>query len=381
MRIALINDMIYPYTKGGIEVRNKQIAERLAKLGHEIHIFGARLWDGDDFVRNAVNYHGVHYYKRVYDASGKRDALNPFIFAKKLPKALSKYEFDVIDCSSSTYFPAISCERYCNRNNIPLVVSWNEVFGDYWDEYATNPMSARVGKRYEKKVMNLNANVLAVSKFLKNRLVQFGVDGKKVTVISNGVDLKAIGQAKAGKKKFDLMFAGRLQKLKNVDMFVEVVRILKKGHPKISAIICGEGPERDRLNQLVLKHNLVKNITFTGAVEQSKVYSYMKSSKMLIMPSETEGFGIVAIEAAAARLPVITINTLRNAVVDVVKDKKTGFVVAKDVLLLAKVSEILLKNSKLRKKMGAEAYKLVKENYTWDNVVKKIEKYYKKVSS
>jgi len=172
-----------------------------------------------------------------------------------------------------------------------------------------------------------------------------------------------------------------LQKLKNVDMFVEVVRILKKGHPKISAIICGEGPERDRLNQLVLKHNLVKNITFTGAVEQSKVYSYMKSSKMLIMPSETEGFGIVAIEAAAARLPVITINTLRNAVVDVVKDKKTGFVVAKDVLLLAKVSEILLKNSKLRKKMGAEAYKLVKENYTWDNVVKKIEKYYKKVSS
>ena len=46
MKIAIIFDMIYPFNIGGIEIRNHEFAKRLVKAGHEVHLFGVKLWKG-----------------------------------------------------------------------------------------------------------------------------------------------------------------------------------------------------------------------------------------------------------------------------------------------------------------------------------------------
>ena len=50
MKIAQVRDTLYPYTKGGAQKRVWEISKRLAKRGHEVHIFGMKYWDGDDVI-------------------------------------------------------------------------------------------------------------------------------------------------------------------------------------------------------------------------------------------------------------------------------------------------------------------------------------------
>ena len=60
MKIAMTTDVIYPFTVGGSEIRNHEILKRLAKNGHEVHIYGAKLWRGKDIIKlDGISIHGV----------------------------------------------------------------------------------------------------------------------------------------------------------------------------------------------------------------------------------------------------------------------------------------------------------------------------------
>jgi len=64
MKIAIIYDMIYPFNVGGAEIRNWEIAIRLAK-NNEVHLFGFQLWDGPSVIkRDGVTIHGVCKYSK-----------------------------------------------------------------------------------------------------------------------------------------------------------------------------------------------------------------------------------------------------------------------------------------------------------------------------
>jgi len=60
MKIAFVYDAIYPYVKGGVEKRVEELAVRLSRRGHEIHLFGMKFWDGEDILmRDGIYLHGV----------------------------------------------------------------------------------------------------------------------------------------------------------------------------------------------------------------------------------------------------------------------------------------------------------------------------------
>ena len=112
---------------------------------------------------------------------------------------------------------------------------------------------------------------------------------------------------------------------------------------------------------------------------KEEVYGFMKSSKLFVLPSVLEGFGIIVIEANACGLPVITVKHERNASADLIRDYDNGFVCKLSEVHIAEKMIMLLKNKKLRKYMSKNSVKHVK-GYDIKNAVANLESIYKQCS-
>src|SRR3989338_655168 len=233
MKIAITSDAIYPFTLGGSEIRNHEIAKRLVKKGHEVHIYGAKLWEGKSIIeKDGVILHGVSKYKRLYTRAGKRSVLKPLKLSINLFFQLLKERYDVIDNAAFTYFNCISTKLISIIKKTPLVFTWHQYFGDYLARYFGKFLggTAKAIEKLSTKLTNFN---LAVSNKVKKDLVKRGVENKNIEVIYNVVDINTANSLKNTKKRYDLIFVGRFNYQKNLKLLIESAAILKKKFPNI----------------------------------------------------------------------------------------------------------------------------------------------------
>jgi len=368
MKIAYIYDAVYPYVKGGVEKRIYEISKRLAEKGHEVHWFGIKWWDGDDAKdQNKVCLHGVCEPKELY-VEGRRSIKEALYFAWKLLFRL-KRNFDIIDCQEFPYFPCFSAKFNSLFKRTLLVITWHEVWGNYWYEYLGK--KGFFGKTVEKLTTKLTSRNVAVSERTKKELERFGVR-EEIEVIPNGIDFWDIQNVRASEEESDVIFVGRLMKEKNVDVLIKAISLVKKEVPDIKCIIIGDGPERRRLENLANDFKINKNIKFTGFLEDyDEVISYEKSSKVFVLPSIREGFGIVALEANACGLPVVTVNHRMNAACDFISNGN-GFTCK---FSEEDVAEKILTALDRRKNMARKCIEKAKM-YDWDKISSLVESFY-----
>jgi glycosyltransferase involved in cell wall biosynthesis len=366
MRIAFVYDAVYPYTKGGVERRVYALSNELSSRNHEVHCFCIKFWKGPDMIKQGGVYlHGICSQTPLYTSSGRRSILKPLHFSiALLPALLKEGRFDVIDCQNFPYFPVFSCKIASIVKGSKLFVTWHEFWGDYWYEYLVWPMGL-LGKAVERLALVLSSNIISVSEFTRRRILN-RVD-KKIPILPNGIDFESLKKAKPLREHFDIIFVGRLIKEKNVDMLLRTVAILKKKYPKIKCCVIGEGPERQKLiaitSSLALKDN-VKFYNFFASHE--KIFSYLRSSKVLALPSSREGFGMVALEANACGVPVLTIDSKDNAVRDFVRDGINGIVVK---LVDTSIADGIEQLFDLKVNIKLDEYK-------WNNIAKSLESVY-----
>ncbi len=117
-------------------------------------------------------------------------------------------------------------------------------------------------------------------------------------------------QPNAGDESRDgLLFVGRLVSVKGADLAVEALRRLRKRGIDTTLTICGDGPERDALEQQVRDADLEDSITFEGWTEPDELAAHYRRAELLLVPSRYEPFGIVALEAIASGCPVVAAET------------------------------------------------------------------------
>ena len=324
MKIAYVYDAVYPWIKGGGEKRIHEISKRLVECGHEVHWFGIKWWEGESTIQqNGVYLHGVCEPRELY-VGGRRSIKESLYFTEKLLIPLIREDFDVIDCQAFPYLPAFSAKICSSLKRTPLVITWHEVWDDYWYEYLGK--RGICGKWVERMTTLLTDEMVAVSERTKKDLERVGVR-KRIKVIPNGIDFRSIESIDASDEEIDIIFAGRLIKDKNVDVLIGAVEQVKVQIPDVRCMIIGDGPEKGRLENLAKDLELEDNINFMGFLEDyTEVISYMKSSRVFVLPSTREGFGIVALEANACGLPVITVSHKRNATCDLITNGVNGFI-------------------------------------------------------
>jgi len=378
MKIAFVYDAVYPWVKGGAEMRIHELGKRLSARGHEVHIFGIKWWEGEDIIEyEGMTLHGVCKARNLY-VNGRRSISEAIIFAVKLFPALRKENFDLIDVSVFPYLSCFTVKAVSTLKKARLVFTWHEVWNDYWYEYLGR--AGLFGQLVEKMVSKLSGNNIAVSGWTKDRLEALGVPGGRITVIPNGIDLKRIsgikpdsGKAPAGpeNKIYDIIFAGRLIKEKNVDLLIKAVAFLKADFPDLRCCIVGDGPEKAGLVQLAKKTRVCGSVEFAGFQEYGALIGKIKASKVLVLPSSREGFGMVVIEAFACGVPVVTVRAKYNAAQGLVENGVDGLVVEKEYREIAKaVQKIIEKNSDYKEISEAAIRKA--KNYDWEEIIEKI---------
>jgi len=310
MKIAFIYDLMYPYSIGGIQTRNWEVARRLVRKGHQVTLFGVKQWVGSDVTHvEGVRLRGVGKPYALY-SGGRRSVAGPVVFSMRLALPLLRGQFDIINVDNFPYFPCFPAKLASFLKRSKLVITWHEVWGDYWLEYLG--WKGVFGKLIERVTGTLTDNMVAVSPGTADSLSRI-TRGRRIQVIPNGVDCRSIQACQPSKESSDVIYCGRLTREKNVELLVRAIGIAAERTRSLRCLIVGDGAERDSLRRLSHSLNLDNNIVFKDYVpNQADLFSLMKSSRVFALPSTREGFGISLIEANACGLPAVTINHPRN---------------------------------------------------------------------
>jgi glycosyltransferase involved in cell wall biosynthesis len=374
MKIAFVYDVIYPYVKGGVEKRVWELATRLSRRGHNVHLFGMKFWDGEDIlIREDVFLHGVCPTQKLY-FGGRRTIWQPLYFSIHLISPLLKERFDIIDCQQFPYFSCFSAKFFSKLKKIPLVITWHEVWGDYWYEYLG--WKGFVGKTTERLVARLTSENVAVSKTTAKNLNNLGLY-HEIKIIPNGIDLTSLRSISPSSESWDIIFVGRLIKEKHADLLIHALELLLHEFPDICVLIIGEGPEYLKIKHLIDDKKMNDSIHMCGFYRNhDNLIAQLKSSKVFVLPSTREGFGISALEALACGIPVVTVDHPANAIRDLITENN-GFLCSLSAQDLAdKISLALQHHIVMR-----DACIMSAESLDWDRITSDIETFYQSATA
>ncbi|MFW9893618.1 MAG: glycosyltransferase family 4 protein [Candidatus Thorarchaeota archaeon] len=185
---------------------------------------------------------------------------------------------------------------------------------------------------------------------------------EKVRTIYSGIDLSVFRPLPDIEKQWDLAFMGRLESMKSVDLFPEMLSILKSKLPDLKMMMTGEGSLKDWLFSEFDERGVSSMVEYLGVVETEKVPVLINKSRVFIYPSRQEPFGLSIVEAMACGVPVLTTDVFGPR--EIVKHNYDGIAVPPDdVTALADAVELLMKDSELRRRIASNALKSVKEKY------------------
>ena len=210
-----------------------------------------------------------------------------------LSTTIKDFKPDIIhahDCRASVYsclasfgIPILSHLH----NNDPRAKSWNSYSLLY------TMASWRL-----KKILLVSNSVLTEAVFSKRIKSKSQVIGNPIAICPN--------LEEKNEKTYDLVFMGRFVEQKDPIRFIEIVKELKYKFPTISAVMIGQGELFSLCERKIVELHLENTITLTGFLEEPD--HYLKQSKLFLMPSKWEGFGLAAVEALAYGLPVLAQN-------------------------------------------------------------------------
>jgi glycosyltransferase involved in cell wall biosynthesis len=148
-----------------------------------------------------------------------------------------------------------------------------------------------------------NKKLFYVHPTMRERLLALGYDATELVFISNGVDVEMAEAIPAQPKHYDVIWIGRVHAQKGIDEMFQTLVYLRDRIKNFSAVLVGrlEADLRPRVEQL----GLTSAVTFTGFVSDEEKLRLFKASRLLIMPSHYESWGIVVGEALACGTPVV----------------------------------------------------------------------------
>ncbi len=222
-------------------------------------------------------------------------------------------------------------------------------------------------------------------------LIQFNPKNLSIIPFGAAVEPEDISKQKNITKEDNqdttkLLFVGRLVERKGVEYLLQAVKNLKT-KKKIKLTIVGEGGLKESLIKKKYQLKLSdKDVEFAGKISGEKLKEYYKNCDIFVLPAiidskgDTEGLGVVLLEALSFKKPVIASRV--GGIVDIIKDKETGLLVKeKSVEELASTIEFLINNPKEKEKLARKGYEFQKKNFNWDKIVSSIISQYKKIIS
>ena len=372
----------YPPAPGGAETVVKAYSEGLRDLGHDVEVVTTDLYTETPFVKkkmpSVVNGINVTRHK-AYTISGEAH----YVLAPGMVQSFLSKNADIIHTHSYGYFQNHAGWIRERFQSTPWVITPH--FHPSWSMWGGSKRKT-LREFYDtvigKGTLEAADLITCVSKHERDMLVsEIGLKEDNIKIIYNGInwaDWSSVPNKEVFRKQYPtvsekfVLFAGRLATNKGLSDLISAMQLIDK--KSVDLVITGadmglgEQLEKEASDKGVTMHRL-------GHIDDETYRSVLSAAEMLVLPSEYEAFGIVLLEAAAAKTAVIGTNV--GGIPEAMSPGNNGLIVEyNDVNNLAKSIAILLEDEKMSKEMGNSGREWAK-NFSWESIVKEIEHEYK----
>lgn len=242
---------------------------------------------------------------------------------------------------------AMSIAKYLK---VPLIATFHGIDTNPDQYLVQRSYDHRAYVRKRKKLMQYGRLFIAVSEFMKSKLVEKGFSPDSVIVHYIGIDNKLFRPDPTAERSPVVLFAGRLVEYKGCEYLIKAMAKVQAVRPDVKLVVVGDGHLRASLERQAAA--ALQNYTFTGWQPPEKIRDLMNRAKVFCAPSFTistrcsEAFGIVFAEAQAMGLPVVSFKT--GGIQEAVAHEETGFLAPeRDWEKLAEYILILFNNEQL----------------------------------
>jgi glycosyltransferase involved in cell wall biosynthesis len=347
----------FPPLGGGAAPFSFDLAKRIVEKGNKVDVITMN-YKG---LKKYENIEGINIYrvscmrrKKEYSTTLELFTYLPFALIKAL-KLSKKNKYDL----NHTHFivpTGIISYILKKLRNIPYIITshGSDVPGYNPDRFG---FEHKLISPIWKKIIDNSEKIVTPSKYLKNLILK-KYKKDKIQVIYNGVNIEDKVQTK---KENIILFAGRLLKRKGVQYIFEAIKNLDLGNYNL--VICGDGPYRKYLE--IQAKKIKKEVIFKGWINQKELKKIYTKSKIFILPSTQESFGMVIAEAMEKNMA--TISGKGSACSEVMG--KTGITVdPTNSLEIKKAITFFIKNEDLIKKSGELGRNRVKKLFNIEDV-------------
>ncbi|WP_372368483.1 glycosyltransferase [Candidatus Uabimicrobium sp. HlEnr_7] len=386
LRILHVSPSYYPAFSYGGPIHSVHLLNKnLVKLGVHVDVITSNAglkdqditlykWQNIDNVRVMYcKYYGYHHF-----------TFSPRMFYHLLRMVKN---YDLIHITAVWNFPVVAASIACRVHNVPYVISPRGTI------YAQTLLkkSRYIKKLYyhliAKSCLNKSAALhfttqdeqQKVQHFLrlkaKNFVIANGIDLKDFTTTNYDFSLNYLGDSSA---KY-ILFLSRINWKKGLDLLLPAYAEFCKEHSQIFLVIAGpdENNYVQYLHELLDKHNIEKQVIFTGLITGEKKLAAYQQALCFVLPSYSENFGMVAIEALACNTPIIISN--RVGIYLDIQQHNAGFICDINSPSVLQQLKVLWNNKELASQTATRGRNLVNNSYSAPAISSLMEQQYRKI--
>ena len=355
------------YDSGGLNVYVEKISEQLSKNNDVTAITAEK---SESFIKDNLEFQSFNLFDQNLSVEDKEIYLQDF--SEILNKEINLKSFDVIH--SHYWLSGLVGKQIANKFNKPLVYTSHSL-GIFLDGYNKERVDC------EKIIMTSSDVVTVSSKFEEDMISEnYKIDPSKIKQITPGVDVEIFIPDSTTKRENIFLSIGRIQEQKGQIEAIKFLDNFRKVENNFFCYFIG-GPSGksgseylEELKEIVIELSLESHVEFLDNLPQAKIKELLNKSKLLIHTSKLETFGLVAVEANAMGVPVLTTNS--GSLLEIVEHNKNGFYSENliDGNVNNFVKDLLNNNKKFDEITGNCLEK--SQRYNWAETAKEIENFY-----
>ncbi len=355
---------------GGMSVYVQQISKHLSEKHNVTVVTGEK---ADSFKNKNLEFISLDIFEPELNVEDKEIHLQEF--KNKLEEFLELKRFEVIH--AHYWLSGLVAKEISSELNIPFIFTSHSL-GVFLDGYNKERVDCE-------KIVMTSSNLVTTSSVFETMLIgdTYKIDENKIKKIIPGVDKKIFIPDSSVEKENIILSIGRIQKQKGQIQTLEFLNNFKKIEKDFKCYFIG-GPSGkngneylNELKQSVEEFNLNTYVEFLDNLPQTEIIDLFKKAKLLIHTSQFETFGLVAIEANAMGVPVLTTNN--GSLMEIIENNKNGYL--SDSLLDGNVNNFVnnLFNDDAKYEEISSSCMEKSKKYDWVKTTNELESLYKQL--
>jgi len=362
-----------------------QCIRRLKEKGLEVKVFAPAFKGLRDQEISGISVHRFRYFFRRWENLTHDEGA---------PNKLRKNPLYIFVAIFYILFGVIDIIRYCHRERFDILhVHWpfpHGIFGYVGGRLSRSKLILNfhgaelslIGELGFVKIVlawliKRADRVIANSSFTANKVRVVYKRAVEVIPYGSPFEQKDVGRpVSSGRSESEetrnVLFVGRLIERKGVEYLVKAIKLVNQS-VKARLIVVGEGHQRRGIEELVKKEGLSDAVKLVGKVDSKQLDRYYRGCDVFVLPAivdskgDTEGLGVVLLEALSYKKPVVATDV--GGIADIIVNDETGILVPeKDPLALANAIVRVLEDGQLARRLGSKGYEYIRARFSWSKV-------------